>query len=355
MDVQVEGRWYKTINRGDGTWRTQDVIHPALTPGRQYDVLVRATDPAGNMSEEASVNALTILAPEPPIIEVDDPATLFAADIEYNYQTGQLHVSMLVENRSGRTITGPMPLVVEEIDSPTANLANSDGLTVDAKAYVDIAESLADGQLDQGELTRVELVFNNALGSSFACKLSTRGAFTTDATGPATTPPVMTVQSFPAEPKPVEQEPLVTLSLPAPQATTPTPVTTPNEVVPDMEPEALDGLVEIDVLQQQYDHPSGDVTVGIMLTNRSGRTIRGPVQLTVEEVSSPIISLAQPSGRTSQGLEYLDLTGYLDDLRFKSGQSIFVSPTFHNAARCHFEFELGVRGFLDLDDDWFLY
>jgi hypothetical protein len=77
--------------------------------------------------------------------------------------------------------------------------------------------------------------------------------------------------------------------------------------------------------------------------------------LCAEQVSSPVIGLAHPSGRTSNGLNYLDLTGYLDDLRFRSGQSIFVSATFNNATRCHFEFELGIRGILDSDDDWLMY
>jgi len=95
----------------------------------------------------------------------------------------------------------------------------------------------------------------------------------------------------------------------------------------------------------------GQVTVGALITNRSGRTIRGPLQLTVKQVSSPIMSLANPDGQTSKGLDYLDLTGYLDDLHFRPGQSIFVSPTFNNAARCHFEFELGVYGVLGADND----
>ena len=122
-------------------------------------------------------------------------------------------------------------------------------------------------------------------------------------------------------------------------------------LAPDLEPEPVDDLVDINVLQQQYDHQRGDVTVGVLITNRSAHTIRGPLQLTVNRVSSPFISLAQPSGRTSRGLDYLDLTGYLDDLRFNPGQSIFINATFNNAARCPFEFELGVRGLQDSDDN----
>jgi subtilisin family serine protease len=338
IDVWVEGRWYKTINHGNGIWRTLDVIHPALTPG-SYDVLVRATDPTGNTSEASFVNTLIILAPEPPIIEVDDPATLFVVELAHDYQTGQLHVSVLPENRSGRIITGPMPLVVEEIDSPTASLVNPDGLTEDGKAYVDMTQDLPGDQLGPGELIRVELVFENALGSAFGSRLSTRGALAADSPVTPTTPPAMTIQSLPEVPIPVVPAPIVTSSL----------------LVSEIEPEPLDDLIEIHVLQQQYNHQSGQVTVGALVSNRSGRIIRGPLQLTVKQVSSPFIGLAHASGQTSSGLDYLDLSGYLDDLRFRSGQSFFDSATFNNAACCHFKFELDIRGFLDSDDDWLLH
>jgi len=335
VDVQVEGQWYKTINRGDGTWRTLDVIHPALTPGQQYDVLVRATDPAGNSSQGSFTDALGILAPEPPIIEVDDPSILLVVEIKHIYQSGQLHVSVLVENRTERTIKGPIPLVVEEIASPFASLAEPDGLTEDNKPYVDIAKLVDDGQLDPGELIRVELVFNNALGSSFGCKLSTRGIFAADPDLVVAGPPAMTIQSLPKVSEPV----------------VPSPIVTSGHSVAEAEPEPVDDLVEVNVIQQQFNHQTGSATVGVLLTNRSAHTIRGPLQLTVNQVSSPIISLAQPSGQTSHGLDYLDLTGYLNDLRFKPGQSIFVNATFKNAARSPFRFELGIHGFLDSDDD----
>jgi hypothetical protein len=336
VDVWLEGRWYKTTNRGDGTWRILDVIHPALTPG-QYDVLVRATDPAGNGSQATFSDALSILAPEPPIVEVDDPSTLLAVEIKHDYQTGQLHVSVLVENRTERTIKAPIPLVVEEIDSPFASLAKPDGLTEDGKPYLDIAKSLNDGQLDSGELVRVELVFNNALGSSFGCRLRTRGIFDEDpnASVDPVTPPEMITQSLPKVSEPVIWAPIVTL----------------EHLASEVEAEPVDGLVKINVLQQQFNHQTGSASLGGLVTNRSAQRIQGPLQLTVNQVSSPLMGLPRPSGRTGNGLAYLDLSSYLDNVHFKPNQSIFASPSFNNAARCHFEFDLGIHDFRDWDDD----
>jgi hypothetical protein len=102
--------------------------------------------------------------------------------------------------------------------------------------------------------------------------------------------------------------------------------------LPGVELVSIAEQVSLDVLQQQYNHQTGQVIVGLMLTNKSAQTIQGPLRLTVNQVSSPIISLAHLSGRTSNGLDYLELTGYLDDFHFRPGQGIFVSPTSNNAA-----------------------
>ncbi len=331
---------YTALNRGDGTWRTLDVIHPALTPG-QYDVLVRATDPAGNVSQHSFVSVLTILTPQAPIIEVDDPSTLFAADIEHNYQTGQLSVSVLAENRSGRTVHGPVPLIVEEIDSSHAGLANPDGLTEDGKPYVDIAKALNGGQLDPGELVRVDLVFDQALDSSFGSKLSTRGALTA---GPepaiTTTPPVMTIQSLPTVR--LSDRPTVPLS---------------NRLTisaPEVDPEPLDDLVEINLLQQQFKHQTGQARLGLLLTNRSGQTIRGAPQLTVEQVSSPIVARPDRLESSSSGNP---VSSSMDGLGFGPGQSLSINPTFNTATRHFFQFKPGIHSFPDTDDrdDWWWY
>jgi len=58
--VTVEGTTYTATNNGDGTWTlADDTLSPALACG-VYDVLVTATDPAGNIGSDTTTDELAI-------------------------------------------------------------------------------------------------------------------------------------------------------------------------------------------------------------------------------------------------------------------------------------------------------
>jgi methionine-rich copper-binding protein CopC len=58
--VTVDGQTYTAINHGDGTWLLpDDTITPPLTGG-VYDVAAEATDAAGNVGHDATVDELTV-------------------------------------------------------------------------------------------------------------------------------------------------------------------------------------------------------------------------------------------------------------------------------------------------------
>ena len=70
ITVTVAGLEYVAVNRRDGTWTLPDgTIGPPLGVGT-HDVVVEATDPAGNVAADATTNELTI-EPPAPIVTVD--------------------------------------------------------------------------------------------------------------------------------------------------------------------------------------------------------------------------------------------------------------------------------------------
>lgn len=71
VDVNVDGSSYTATNNGDGTWTlTAGTISPDLAEGT-FEVLVTATDSAGNIANDASSNELTIDTTAPGVPETD--------------------------------------------------------------------------------------------------------------------------------------------------------------------------------------------------------------------------------------------------------------------------------------------
>lgn len=63
VKVTVNGSEYTAINNGNGTWvLPDDVIQPALATGT-YDVLAKASDKAGNIGTDGSVDELVVTEP----------------------------------------------------------------------------------------------------------------------------------------------------------------------------------------------------------------------------------------------------------------------------------------------------
>ncbi|MEO1521921.1 MAG: DUF4347 domain-containing protein, partial [Cyanobacteria bacterium J06633_2] len=74
IDVTVNGTTYSAQNNGDGTWAlADDRINPPLTDGT-YDVVVTATDPAGNVGMDATADEL-VIDTTGPVITVDALST----------------------------------------------------------------------------------------------------------------------------------------------------------------------------------------------------------------------------------------------------------------------------------------
>jgi len=370
IEFVVDGRQYLGINRGDGTWSSNSAIHPSLTPGI-YDVDVSATDAAGNAGHDNTVNELSIEEPIPPRIQVDHPASLHVVKVEHNYETGQLIVDVLVMNRAGHTIPGPVPLILEEVALPIMTLANKDGHTQDGKAYVDITQESDNGELSPGDLVRVQLVFDNALGASFHCRLGLRTGLNADSeividreilSGQT---PARLTTAMPPEPTKASKvagkinDPVVApaVDLDSENQGEANPDVLANEPTQPPEPVSVDGLISGDIRHRHYRRQTGQVTVAAPKANHSAQAIRGPLHLTAEQASSPTAPSVYAHSHVSNGLDGLDLTSSLDDARFRPERSLLASFTFNNAARRFFRFKPGIRGVLDLekDDNWHWY
>lgn len=60
VEVTVDGNTYISINNGDGSWvLSDDTISPSLLNG-DYDIVLTATDPVGNVGTDATTDELTI-------------------------------------------------------------------------------------------------------------------------------------------------------------------------------------------------------------------------------------------------------------------------------------------------------
>ena len=104
--------------------------------------------------------------------------------------------------------------------------------------------------------------------------------------------------------------------------------------------------VNIGLGRMMSDRGAGLTFIDVTVTNTSAQTISGPLQLILEEISSPDITLSNADGQTSDGKDYLYLTDENGDGVFDPGERIMVRLHFVNPFRRRFTFELGVWGML---------
>ncbi|MBL7185615.1 MAG: hypothetical protein ISS70_04765 [Phycisphaerae bacterium] len=95
-----------------------------------------------------------------------------------------------------------------------------------------------------------------------------------------------------------------------------------------------------------YDRRGGLMFLDVTVTNTSAQMISGPLQLVLDGISSPDVTLANSDGQTSDGKDCLDLTDETDDGSLDPGESVVVRLYFVNPFRRRFTFELGVWGVL---------
>ena len=109
-------------------------------------------------------------------------------------------------------------------------------------------------------------------------------------------------------------------------------------------PVHLNEYVNIGMGRMMSDRGAGLTFIDVTVTNTSIHTPGGPLQLILEEISSPDVTLANPDGQTSNGKDYVDLTDETDDGSLDPGKSVMVRLYFENPFRRRFTFELGVWG-----------
>jgi len=95
-----------------------------------------------------------------------------------------------------------------------------------------------------------------------------------------------------------------------------------------------------------FNRRTGQMSMDVMITNTSSQTIGGPLQLVMEGISTPDVTLANPDGQTSDGKNYIDLTDETGDGILDPGESVMVRLYFVNPFRRRFTFELGIWGVL---------
>jgi len=119
--------------------------------------------------------------------------------------------------------------------------------------------------------------------------------------------------------------------------------------VSDQEPPqqvCVDDYVSLTYGYMRFNRRTGLMSIDVMITNTSSQTIGGPLQLVMEGISTPDVTLANPDGQTSDGKDYLDLTDETGDGILDPGESVMVRLYFVNPFRRRFTFELGIWGVL---------
>jgi hypothetical protein len=111
-------------------------------------------------------------------------------------------------------------------------------------------------------------------------------------------------------------------------------------------PVPVDGYVSLTHGRVRFDRRTGLMSMDVVVTNTSARTISGPLKLVLDGISSPDVTLANSDGQTSAGKDYVDLTSATDDGSLDPGESVMVRLYFVNPFRRRFTFELGVWGVL---------
>ncbi len=109
---------------------------------------------------------------------------------------------------------------------------------------------------------------------------------------------------------------------------------------------SVDQLVSIYVGRASYNRRTGQFSINVTVTNTSDTIISEPVWLIIEGISNPNVTLASGDGITSDGKEYIDLSGLLGDGYLDTGESITSQVHFNNPNRERFTFEVSTRGII---------
>ncbi len=120
-----------------------------------------------------------------------------------------------------------------------------------------------------------------------------------------------------------------------------------HELSLTIEPEQVDDLVSVSYDRSRYDRQTGQSSFNTTIANTSSTSIKVPIWLVIENVSDPSISLVNVDGKTSDGKDYIDLSGIVADGMFESGENITTRLYFNNPNRFLFTIDISIRGIVD--------
>ena len=138
--VRVNGLDYAADNSGAGSWNLSDNVLPILADGI-YDVAVTATDVAGNLGSDGTINELTIDDSIAPLVTID---TLLTKDQTPSLSgtVDDISASILVEV-AGQSVAG-----INNLDGTWT--LNNDVLTTIAEGIYDVVVTATDLSSNQG-------------------------------------------------------------------------------------------------------------------------------------------------------------------------------------------------------------
>ena len=164
--VTVDGwdlRDYTAVNNRNGTWTLRDdMITPALAVGA-HDVIVFATDKAGNVGFDVAVDGLVVSG-----------LRISYKPMQFDPESGRCSVEVFVSNTSLLPIQGPIWLIVKVISDPSVTVVGKTGMTPDGDPYVDLTPLLGDGRLDPDETIVKLLTFSNPQQKHFTATVAVR-------------------------------------------------------------------------------------------------------------------------------------------------------------------------------------
>jgi hypothetical protein len=153
VEATVDGwdyRNYPAVNNRNGTWTLPDgTISPPLEPG-VHQVVVFATDRAGNVGFDFGLDSLNITG-----------LRISYRQMQHDAEEGQSCVEVFITNNSSMPLQGNLCLVVKGISEPSVVLANANGKTAEGDSYVNLMPLLGNAQLDPDETIVASLTFNN--------------------------------------------------------------------------------------------------------------------------------------------------------------------------------------------------
>ena len=192
--------------------------------------------------------------------------------LRYDIWTRQSYTDVHISNNSSTPVAQPLWLAVSDISHAGVTLVNHMGQTESGDRYIDLSDRLSDGQLSPGESISARIFFRGGLFPRFT--------FTTHVLGSALAP---------------------------------------IEVVT---PDSVDEWVDISMGSIRRDFWTRQSYMDVTITNTSDFSIDQPVWLVISDLSNPSIVIANSSGHTESGDNYINLTSLMGGMPLAPGELI---------------------------------